>query len=563
VELAAGSMVNANVRLTRQLGEGAMGAVWVADHLTLATEVAVKFISQQLAREDHQIVARFEQEAAVAAQIKSPHVVQTFDRGVTDDGTPYIVMELLEGESLQDRLDRTGRLTVQQTAQVVAQVARALRKAHELGIVHRDIKPDNVFVTSTEDGFFCKVLDFGIAKQTQLPKLGGLTSPGSLIGTPEYMSPEQVMSSRDVDYRTDLWALAVTAYHCVTGKLPFTADALGPLCVLLMKAEFAPPSKLRPGLPPGTDAWFARALAKEPADRFGDAREMALGFVRLAPREPLGLEDSLLQSLPGLPPSQRPPTSVGLGPGSDGDPLGGFGPGSDGAAPITLPVRGASGGDAAGSSPPPDEPAADAPVGADSATGARASASQPGRAAADGTEADAGSTLRTADLELAVAAADAEQPSGRRSTRGPGTLGSTATSLSTGAAASRGRKLGLAAALAASLVAVGVTVVAVVANQSTPAPNHADQRSQRGDDGLPSMAAGEPTSRAGLLAEAIPLRTGRPGSTSAPSASAPASASAASSSKAPPRPAPAPPSGSRSPRPLPSAAVPRRGDYGF
>jgi serine/threonine-protein kinase len=323
LELVPGTQVNPNVRLTRLVGEGAMGKVWVAEHITLGTDVAVKFISAELAKSHPDIVARFEREASVAAKIKSPHVVQTFDRGVMSDGTPYIVMELLEGESLLSRLDRVGRLSMKQTAQVVAQVARALRKAHELGIVHRDIKPDNIFVTTTEDGLFCKVLDFGIAKQAQLPKMGGLTSPGTLIGTPEYMSPEQVMSSKDVDEKADLWALAVTAYYCVTGVLPFTADALGALCVLLLKGEFEPASRVRPDLPPGTDAWFARALAKEPADRFSDARQMALAFAALLPSEANSLEDSLVHSLPGAPmPVLRPATAVGIGPAkADDDPL--------------------------------------------------------------------------------------------------------------------------------------------------------------------------------------------------------------------------------------------------
>ena len=325
MELKAGINVTKHVRLKRPLGEGAMGAVWVADHLTLKTEVAVKFISAALAADNAEIVARFEQEASVAAQIKSPHVVQTFDQGVMEGGTPYIVMELLEGESMGQRLERTGRLSLRQTAQVITQVARALSKAHELGIVHRDIKPDNIFLTTTDDGLFCKVLDFGIAKQTQLPKMGGLTNPGVMIGTPEYMSPEQVLSAKDVDYSADLWALAVTAYYALTGGMPFTADALGALCVALLKAEFPPPSTFRAELPPGIDEWFGKALHKEPDERFGAAREMALALVRLIPQR-ADLEDQLLHSYDGVTAEElRAATHVGLGrpkiPGED-DPLG-------------------------------------------------------------------------------------------------------------------------------------------------------------------------------------------------------------------------------------------------
>jgi len=283
VALAAGILVNDNIRLTAPLGEGAMGSVWTAQHLTLKTEVAVKFISPELASQHPDLIKRFEREATVSAQVKSPHVVQVFDHGLMADGTPYIVMELLEGQSLMEMLEAQGPLPVAQAAQVLVQVARALSKAHAIGIVHRDIKPDNIFVTPGEDGLFCKILDFGIAKQTKLPQMGGLTSHGMLIGTPEYMSPEQVHSSKDVDHRADLWGLAVSMYQTLTGVLPFVAEALGELCVKLLAANFEPPSHLRPDLPPAIDAWFARALAREPEQRFASARDMAQAFVGCVP----------------------------------------------------------------------------------------------------------------------------------------------------------------------------------------------------------------------------------------------------------------------------------------
>jgi eukaryotic-like serine/threonine-protein kinase len=291
VDLSPGLMVSSNVRLTRPLGEGAMGCVWVAEHLTLRTQVAVKFISAALAANSHEIVARFVQEASLAAQIRSPHVVQIFDQGVMADGTPFMVMELLDGESLQSWLDRRGRLSVHEAATVVIHVARALRKAHEAGIVHRDIKPDNIFVAQSDEGLFCKVLDFGVAKQTQLPKMG-LTNAGVMVGTPEYMSPEQVLSAKDVDFRADLWALAVTNYYMLTGQLPFTAEALGTLCVKLLDGKFTPASELRRDLPGGSDGWFTRALAQDPDDRFPSAREMAVAFVRLIAQAE-GLDDDV------------------------------------------------------------------------------------------------------------------------------------------------------------------------------------------------------------------------------------------------------------------------------
>jgi len=296
--------VSTNVRLTEPLGEGAMGCVWAADHLTLHTRVAVKFISAELGWSDPEILTRFMAEAATAAQIKSPHVVQTFDQGMMNDGTPYIVMELLEGETLQERIDRAGRLSLVHAAQVVTQMARVLTKAHALGIVHRDIKPDNIFVSSTEDGIFCKVLDFGIAKQTQLPKMGGLTNPGVMVGTPEYMSPEQVLSAKDVDARADQWALAVTIYHAITSRLPFTAEALGTLCVKLLDGSFKPASELRRDLNAGFDAWFLKALAHDPDHRFDSTRTMAHAFVELVAAIEGNLVDDIsfsdVATVPGL-----------------------------------------------------------------------------------------------------------------------------------------------------------------------------------------------------------------------------------------------------------------------
>ena len=299
MDVGAGTLVTENVRLKRPLGQGAMGTVWVADHLTLKTEVAVKLIAPELGRDKADILARFVQEASLAAKIKSPHVVQVFDQGVMGGDTPYIVMELLDGESLQDRLNRQRRLPIREVARIVTHVARALSKAHELDVVHRDIKPDNIFLTPADDGPFCKVLDFGIAKQTQLPGLGGITNPGAMVGTPEYMSPEQVLSAKDVDARADLWGLAVTAYHGLTGELPFTAEALGTLCVKLLDGRFKAPSEIWPDLSADIDRWMAKALAREPADRFASAKQLAATFAAIA--DGSAIDETVLQPLP--PPS--------------------------------------------------------------------------------------------------------------------------------------------------------------------------------------------------------------------------------------------------------------------
>jgi eukaryotic-like serine/threonine-protein kinase len=276
--LESGLFVTPNIRLVRQLGQGGMGSVWVADHLTLHTQVAVKFISTELAS-SQEALGRFSREASAAAQINSPHVVRTFDHGVLADSTPYIVMELLQGEDLGTRIERDQQLDLNLVSGILAQACKALGKAHELGIVHRDIKPDNLFLTQDDEGVFVRVLDFGVAKQSTSTAMNA-TSTGAVMGTPYYMSPEQMLSSKHVDLRSDLWALGVVVYHAVTGLRPFDGETLGGLCVAINEAHFETPSKYRPGLPPEVDRWFARALARDPAARFDSARHMAEAFAR-------------------------------------------------------------------------------------------------------------------------------------------------------------------------------------------------------------------------------------------------------------------------------------------
>ncbi|WP_437604827.1 protein kinase [Sorangium sp. So ce834] len=271
-----GQQVTSTLRLARELGKGAMGSVWVADHLALGTQVAVKFMSPAYADQSG-FVERFRREAMAAAQIKSPHVAQVFDHGVTPDGVPYIVMELLEGEDLKSRMQRLGALPPVEVAAIVAQTAKALGRAHQLGIVHRDVKPDNIFLLDVEGELFVKVVDFGVAKRVQGAPQGdlGMTSTGSMLGTPLYMSPEQLLSAKHVDFRADLWGLAVVAYHALTGQVPFRGETLGALSVVLHTGIFTPPSAIRPELSPAIDAWMKRALALDPAARFASARQLA------------------------------------------------------------------------------------------------------------------------------------------------------------------------------------------------------------------------------------------------------------------------------------------------
>jgi serine/threonine-protein kinase len=252
-----------------------MGSVWEGVHEHLGTRVAVKFIDSEHAGSDD-VRQRFVNEARAAARLRSKHVVQIYDQGVGDDGRPYIVMEFLAGEPLDHRLERQGRLTPDETTRIVLHVCRALAKAHESGIVHRDLKPENIFLVHDDEDVtdIAKVVDFGIAKFTDPTSSGSSsTRTGAVLGTPQYMSPEQARGLRSVDHRTDLWALGVIVYHALTGALPFKGEAVGDLLVNICTAEPPPPSSIAP-VPPGFDAWARRALAREPKDRFQSVAEL-------------------------------------------------------------------------------------------------------------------------------------------------------------------------------------------------------------------------------------------------------------------------------------------------
>src|SRR5580658_1808876 len=227
-----GDQITSSIRLVRELGSGGMGSVWVADHRTLQTQVVVKFMHAQLAG-DKDSLLRFSREAAAGANVKSPHVVQVFDHGIAPDGAPFIVMELLEGSDLATHSERNGPMSLFEVERVISQTCKALSRAHERGIIHRDIKPQNIFLTNVGgEEVFVKVLDFGIAKATEsLPGISSATKTGAMMGTPHYISPEQMVGAKGIDHRTDLWALGVVGFECLTGKKPFDAETIGGLAV--------------------------------------------------------------------------------------------------------------------------------------------------------------------------------------------------------------------------------------------------------------------------------------------------------------------------------------------
>lgn len=245
-----------------------MGSVWAADHLSLGTRVAVKLIDRKSPSPN--ALRRFEQEARAAALLRSPHVVQVIDYGV-DDQTPYIVMELLEGQNLSARLARDGLLTPAETWIVVSHVVKAISRSHEEGFVHRDLKPENVFLIESGGELVAKLLDFGASKALLGPDLA-LTRTGAMMGTPAYASPEQIMGAK-VDTRSDLWSLGVMTFECLTGLLPFTRPSLKGLITAICREPIVVPSDVA-DVPEGFDAWFARAVARDLDERFQNAREL-------------------------------------------------------------------------------------------------------------------------------------------------------------------------------------------------------------------------------------------------------------------------------------------------
>jgi serine/threonine protein kinase len=275
-----GAIIGSNLRLVRMLAKGGMGSVWVAEHLRLKTQVAVKLIADILSF-DPTVQKRFAFEAEAAAQIRSPHVVQILDHGTTDGGTSFIVMELLEGETLGNRILRVGRLALDETTAILAQTSKALARAHSLGFVHRDIKPDNVFLTESNDELFVKVLDFGIVKRRE-DKGISMTRSGAALGTPRYMSPEQLVNAKHVTPGADLWSLAAVAYRALMGRPPFDGDSFAAIGAAVSRGIFQPPSEVRRDLPRALDIWFRRALDVKRIERFSSAREFAETFARAA-----------------------------------------------------------------------------------------------------------------------------------------------------------------------------------------------------------------------------------------------------------------------------------------
>ena len=305
------------VELIKLVAVGTMGEVWRGHHRGLDLPVAIKLLSSELVSEP-KVRERFVREARAAAKIESDHVVRYYDYGETDNGRPFIVMEWLTGVTLQEVLDEQGALAPRKVSYIIDHLAKALSVVHEAGVVHRDVKPDNVLLVPQGKRLVTKLVDFSVSTYA-VAKSIRLTQPGTLVGTPSYMCREQVLYGR-CDRTGDLWSLAVVAYELLTGELPFQGDTVGAVCASIVDGEYLPPSQRLPALGEAVDAWFAKAVSVNPEDRFGSASELAESFSR-AIRQAFGKDALPRLTPPGDPiPEPRtdapstPPSTVTLDP---------------------------------------------------------------------------------------------------------------------------------------------------------------------------------------------------------------------------------------------------------
>jgi serine/threonine-protein kinase len=277
-----GDVIGGKYRIVRVIGDGGMGTVYEAHHEVLETTVALKFLHAELAKRPG-LGSRFLQEARVSARIRSVHVAHVTDVDQTADGSPYLVMELLHGEPLQQVMDRRGKLPVAQAVDFALQILAGLEAAHAIGVVHRDLKPDNVFIVPATGGPLLKLIDFGIAKlraSTEFQK--GLTRAGVVMGTPEYMAPEQLFAAENVDHRADLYSLGVILFEMLAGRRPADGDDVEKIVAAVVSGNVRHLVTLEPDLAPGLLAIVERALRPDREARFATALEMRLALAPFA-----------------------------------------------------------------------------------------------------------------------------------------------------------------------------------------------------------------------------------------------------------------------------------------
>ena len=270
-----GSVIAERYHITKKLGEGGMGAVYLGEHVKMGRLSAIKVMSQSMAN-DPDSIARFNREAANAARINHPNVCAIYDFGETPDGVIYLAMEYIKGEALTDLIEREGALTAHRAVRIIRQAGEALQTAHDMSIVHRDLKPDNIMIAQGREGDIVKIVDFGIAKAMGPEEGQNVTKTGLVVGTPEYMSPEQ-LSGDKLDGRSDIYSLALVLFRMLTGDLPFQADSAQEVMIKRLTDE---PMSLNVVLPEGNfpealQQVMTRALARMPGERYASAAQFA------------------------------------------------------------------------------------------------------------------------------------------------------------------------------------------------------------------------------------------------------------------------------------------------
>jgi serine/threonine-protein kinase len=324
MDVRPGEVLADKYRIEQVLGQGGMGVVVQATHLHLDERVAIKFLLPA-ALQNEEAVARFAREARAAVKIKSEHVARVIDVGTLGTGCPYMVMEYLSGGDLSQLIQQRGPLPVEEAVDYILQASEALAEAHALGIIHRDLKPANLFATRRADGSACiKVLDFGISKVTGLGGSGadlGMTRTTAVMGSPLYMSPEQMASTRNVDARTDIWSLGIILYELLAGQVPFIADTMPQLCAMVLQQNAPPLRNVRPDAPEGLQAALARCLEKDASRRFANIAELAAALSPFASRGGRNSVERISRVISGAgissPQVQIPPTSVHASAGTE------------------------------------------------------------------------------------------------------------------------------------------------------------------------------------------------------------------------------------------------------
>ncbi|WP_437818378.1 serine/threonine-protein kinase [Sorangium sp. So ce1078] len=311
IPIAPGDVLLGKYRVENVLGRGAMGLVVAARHLALDDRVAIKVLLPQYVR-DPEILQRFLREGRAAVRIRSQHVVRVADVGTLPNGAPYMVMDHLEGKDLAAVLAESGVLQVPLAIELVLQVCEALAEAHAQGIVHRDVKPSNLFLTRSADGSPCvKVLDFGISKMTHAED-HALTRVGGVLGSPLYMSPEQLRSASDVDGRADIYSLGVVLFQLLAGRTPFVAQELAQLVYLVTQGEPQRLRALRPDIPEPLEQVILTAIARDRDRRFPTVADLALALVPFAPPHLRAAAERLFGALRGALPVAAPPQGGAL-----------------------------------------------------------------------------------------------------------------------------------------------------------------------------------------------------------------------------------------------------------